>query len=146
MKFSAFRPTALTVVALGLFACGGSDEDGDDPFGPSRSCRAAPLSQFCASAACPDYEAAVGATRQHAATFPGVCFATIGTCGSYRYTFVGTGFTGTSLYFDRSGRVVAAETFSDAIDPRNACGASTFYGTVPRCAKVVIENACRPAS
>ncbi|HEY6547566.1 MAG TPA: hypothetical protein VI589_06660 [Vicinamibacteria bacterium] len=88
----------------------------------------------------------MAATRQHAATFPGACFAAIGTCGSYRYTFIGTGFTGTSLYFDGSGRVVAAETFTDAIDPRNACGASTFYGTVPRCAKAVVEDPCRSRS
>jgi len=138
----AQREACTLILAVVLAACSTQSED-ETVESAARPCPARPLTEYCSNNQCPDYETAVLNTRRHAATAgPRPCVALIGTCGGLRYTFTGTGFVGTGLFFDSAGHLVAVEESTDAIPPNDSCHGSTFYGLAVRCVPEVLEHPC----
>jgi hypothetical protein len=101
-----------------------------------------PLQSFCATHLCPSYSDSAAEVRAFAAS-PGCMSASVGTCGEYRYTLTGSGFTSTTLYFDAEGTVLAARTTTDVIlRPYSACPGWSHYGQRVSCTTVPLEAYC----
>jgi hypothetical protein len=67
--------------------------------------------------------------------------ADVGRCGALQYVAVGGGFSWSTKFFDRSGKLVAAEQGTDMIGP--PCnGKRTAGAEVPSCEMTVEESFC----
>ncbi|MEO5762996.1 MAG: tetratricopeptide repeat protein [Vicinamibacteria bacterium] len=78
-----------------------------------------PLVTYCGFHSCPSYSVSLAQAQELAGKG---ATSVWGTCGPYRYTSSGDGYTSTSLYFDLRGVVVAVETTSDVQPSRTRYG------------------------
>jgi hypothetical protein len=102
-----------------------------------------PLGALCSTwVGCPSYEERVASTRGYGAS-PECFGADIGVCGEFRYTTNSHAFGGTTLYFDASGKLVAAVWMTDAIRLESACPGRTYYGPRLACTLVPVERLCK---
>jgi hypothetical protein len=97
-----------------------------------------PLEDYCQGNSCPSYGDGLGYARRCPERRYCVT-AESGTCGEYRYTATGDGFSGSRLYFNDSNAIVAATTWTDSLD-RSPCPGWKHYGKPMTCESVALEK------
>lgn len=144
--------TALCALLL-LAGCSGGPATDSDQAGQSGNQRTSPkpchqpLSVYCEEVGCRDYARSLAAAcrgnSSRSSPFPR---AAGGVCGGLRFTRYDSGFGGTTEYFDASGKLVAAFTTTDGVEPNSPCPDWKTYGQRIDCKPVDQMDACGSAS
>lgn len=122
---------AQTVCVLSAVGCPGSERQiiVQDP--PPVPCNR-PLEEYCGGKPCQlTYEDAKAELRQLVRSGP-VLIAAEGTGGRWRLMKSSDGFVGAEEYFDESGTLVSARSFTDVIT-NSACPGWSQFGPPPTC-------------
>ena len=97
-----------------------------------------PLRAYCSGSECPTYEDGMQSMQE---CLKGRCLnSERGVCGELRYTATSDGFSGSTRYFDSSGRLIAATLSTDAAKRVSLCQFWTHYGTPVTCQRVAVEK------
>lgn len=110
---------------------------------PPRPCFE-PLENFCKAPTCPSYAESMAKVQERIShDTQGWEF---GTCGAYRYTYLGDTFTydTATRYFDSHGVLVAARSYWDSSTQRPECPNWQHYGLRMECKDIATEKAKRP--
>jgi hypothetical protein len=144
--------TAVCAVLL-LCGCSGRPATDSDQAGQSGNQRTSPapchqpLSVYCEEVGCRDYARSLAAAcRGYSSRSSLLPRAAGGECGGLRFTRFANGFGSVTEYFDASGKLVAAFTTTDGIEPNSPCPDWKAYGPPIDCKRVDQMDACGSAS